>query len=216
MSSVFYDLADITKWLGARTVAKARDYAHAVSNLHWENNTLSGEVQGTQRYPYVVDVHFHDVGDELWVEGDCSCPVGFQCKHIAAVLFAGLEENRLKPIRRAPRAGAMARNLPRSRRKRVRRRPATGGDGHHAGLPAGLVASTAAPRNPVVQGAPQPGWRNPHARRALEQRGSGADQAAQVHFRRRSGDPAQSVARPFASESQPLHPAWRERRRGAA
>ncbi len=92
MSSVFYDLADVTKWLGARTVAKARDYAHAVSNLHWENNTLSGEVQGTQRYPYVVDVHFHDVGDELWVEGDCSCPVGFQCKHIAAVLFAGLEE----------------------------------------------------------------------------------------------------------------------------
>jgi superfamily II DNA or RNA helicase len=92
MSSVFYDVTDVTKWLGERTVAKARDYARAVSNLHWENNTLSGEVQGTQRYPYVVDVHFHDVGDELWVEGDCSCPVGFQCKHIAAVLFAGLQE----------------------------------------------------------------------------------------------------------------------------
>jgi superfamily II DNA or RNA helicase len=92
MSSVFYDLADVTKWLGARTVAKARDYAQAVSNMHWENNTLSAEVQGTQRYPYVVEVHFHDVGDELWVEGDCSCPVGFQCKHMAAVLFAGLGE----------------------------------------------------------------------------------------------------------------------------
>jgi superfamily II DNA or RNA helicase len=92
MSSVFYDVTDVTKWLGERTVAKARDYARAVSNLHWENNTLIGEVQGTQRYPYVVDVHFHDVGDELWVEGDCSCPVGFQCKHIAAVLFAGLQE----------------------------------------------------------------------------------------------------------------------------
>jgi uncharacterized Zn finger protein len=34
---------------------KARDYVDAVSNLHWENNTLSGEVQGTQRrHPYVV------------------------------------------------------------------------------------------------------------------------------------------------------------------
>jgi superfamily II DNA or RNA helicase len=92
MSSVFYDREHITKWLGPRTVAKARDYVDAVSNLHWENNTLSGEVQGTQRHPYVVDVQFHDVGDELWVEGDCSCPVGFQCKHMAALLIAGLEE----------------------------------------------------------------------------------------------------------------------------
>ena len=91
MSSVFYDREHVTKWLGAKTVAKAHDYVDAVSNLHWENNTLSGEVQGTQRHPYVVDVQFHDVGDELWVEGDCSCPVGYQCKHMAALLIAGLE-----------------------------------------------------------------------------------------------------------------------------
>jgi superfamily II DNA or RNA helicase len=91
MSSVFYDREHVTKWLGARTVEKARDYVDAVSNLHWENNTLSGEVQGTQRHPYVVDVQFHDIGDELWVEGDCSCPVGYQCKHMAALLIAGLE-----------------------------------------------------------------------------------------------------------------------------
>jgi superfamily II DNA or RNA helicase len=92
MSSVSYDREDITKWLGTRTVAKARDYVDAVSNLRWENNTLSGEVQGTQRHPYVVDVQFHDIGDDLWVEGDCSCPVGFQCKHMAALLIAGLED----------------------------------------------------------------------------------------------------------------------------
>ena len=91
MSSVFYDREDITKWLGAKTVAKARDYVDAVSNLRWESNTLSGEVQGTQRYPYLVDVHFHDVDDDPWVEGDCSCPVGFHCKHMAALLIAGLE-----------------------------------------------------------------------------------------------------------------------------
>lgn len=91
MSSVFYDREHVKKWLGARTVEKARDYVDAVSNLHWENNTLSGEVQGTQRHPYVVDVQFHDIGDDLWVEGDCSCPVGFQCKHMAALLIAGLE-----------------------------------------------------------------------------------------------------------------------------
>jgi len=91
MSSVFYDREHVTKWLGARTVEKARDYVDAVSNLHWEDNTLSGEVQGTQRRPYLVEVQFHDIGDELWVEGDCSCPVGYQCKHMAALLIAGLE-----------------------------------------------------------------------------------------------------------------------------
>ncbi|MFP3186149.1 MAG: SWIM zinc finger family protein, partial [Paraburkholderia sp.] len=90
MSSVFYDREHVKKWLGARTVEKALDYVDAFSNLHWENNTLSGEVQGTQRHPYVVDVQFHDIGDDLWVEGDCSCPVGFQCKHMAALLIAGL------------------------------------------------------------------------------------------------------------------------------
>ncbi|HEY1995800.1 DEAD/DEAH box helicase [Paraburkholderia sp.] len=92
MSSVIYDREHITKWLGAKTVAKGRDYVGAVSNLHWENNTLSGEVQGTQRHPYVVDVRFHNVDDEPWVEADCSCPVGFHCKHIAALLIAGLEK----------------------------------------------------------------------------------------------------------------------------
>ena len=88
MSSVFYDREDITKWLGAKTVDKAREYVGAVSNLRWNDRTLSGEVQGTQRHPYSVDVKFHDIGDDLWVEGDCSCPVGFQCKHMAAVLMA--------------------------------------------------------------------------------------------------------------------------------
>ncbi|WP_144155100.1 DEAD/DEAH box helicase [Paraburkholderia sp. BCC1885] len=92
MSSVFYDREDITKWLGAKTVDKAREYVGAVSNLRWNDRTLSGEVQGTQRHPYSVDVKFHDIGDDLWVEGDCSCPVGFQCKHMAAVLMAALGE----------------------------------------------------------------------------------------------------------------------------
>jgi superfamily II DNA or RNA helicase len=91
MSSVFYDREDIARWLGAATLAKARDYVDAVSRVHWDHHALHGEVQGTQRRPYVVDVRFYDVDDAPWVEGDCTCPVGFQCKHVAALLLAGRE-----------------------------------------------------------------------------------------------------------------------------
>ena len=91
MSSVFYDRAQIAHWLDSRTVARARDYVHAVSKLRWQDNVLSGEVQGTARRPYTVDVQFYDTADGLWAESECSCPVGYDCKHAAALLIAGLE-----------------------------------------------------------------------------------------------------------------------------
>ena len=92
MSSVFYDRAQIADWLGSHTVGKARDYIHAVSKLRWQDNTLSGEVQGTARRPYAVDVHFYDTEDGPWIESECTCPVAFDCKHVAALLIAGLEK----------------------------------------------------------------------------------------------------------------------------
>jgi len=98
MSAAFYDHAQITKWLGARTVAKAQGYLRAVSQLGWRDDKLSAKVQGTDRRPYVVTVDFEfDDEDDAWVAGDCSCPVGFNCKHVAAVLLAGLEQAPPKP-----------------------------------------------------------------------------------------------------------------------
>src|SRR5579871_5455268 len=94
MSTVFYDREDVAKWLGAKTVEVGRKYVKAVANLHWNRNTLSADVQGSQRQPYGVEVKFHDIGDDLWVEGTCTCPVGFQCKHMAAVLIAALDDSR--------------------------------------------------------------------------------------------------------------------------
>jgi superfamily II DNA or RNA helicase len=50
---------------------------------------LSGQVQGTQRQPYEVSVEVKrsPEGRVLdWV-GDCSCPVGEQCKHAIALLI---------------------------------------------------------------------------------------------------------------------------------
>ncbi len=94
MSSVSYDQTLITNWLGPHTVAKAHDYIHAVSGLQWKSNSniLSGKVQGTSYRPYKAEIYFHKIKGHLEVECDCSCPVGFDCKHVAAVLMAGLKK----------------------------------------------------------------------------------------------------------------------------
>ncbi|MCC8404493.1 DEAD/DEAH box helicase [Paraburkholderia sp. MMS20-SJTN17] len=90
MSSVFFDRESIAEWLGERTVAKARSVG-AVSNVKWRGETLSGDVQGSQPQPYRTWVQFHVNGGSTWAEGECTCPVGRNCKHVAALLFAELD-----------------------------------------------------------------------------------------------------------------------------
>jgi SNF2 family DNA or RNA helicase len=96
--SIFYERKQITTWLGSHTVAKARGYEKAVSALRWaEHDTLAGKVQGTQRRPYEVAIYFNDLEGNMWIEGECSCPVGFDCKHVATILIAGLNLVQARP-----------------------------------------------------------------------------------------------------------------------
>ncbi|EIF33822.1 DNA/RNA helicase, superfamily II, SNF2 family [Burkholderia sp. Ch1-1] len=90
MSSVFFDRDRIAEWLGEHTVAKARSVG-PVTHVQWHGSTLSGEVQGTQPLPYKTRVRFRTDGGAPWAQGECSCPVGRNCKHVAALLFAELD-----------------------------------------------------------------------------------------------------------------------------
>jgi superfamily II DNA or RNA helicase len=91
MSAVPYDHEQITEWLGAQTVAKGQAYLRAVFQLAWRDDSLTAKVQGTQRRPYLVTVDFEfEEENDPFVEGTCSCPVEYNCKHVAAVLLAGL------------------------------------------------------------------------------------------------------------------------------
>ncbi len=97
-----YDSTQIIKWLGAPTIAKAREYIDHVTNMQWKDDTLHADVQGTQRRPYHVTVYFHDQNGTLSAHGHCSCPVGFACKHAAAVMLASANdtsdsENSVRP-----------------------------------------------------------------------------------------------------------------------
>ncbi|WP_025600624.1 DEAD/DEAH box helicase [Burkholderia sp. WSM2230] len=90
MSSVFFDRERIADWLGDNTVAKARAVG-PVSNVQWHGATLTGDVQGSQPQPYRTRVRFRTDGGTPWAQSDCSCPVGRNCKHVAALLLAELE-----------------------------------------------------------------------------------------------------------------------------
>ena len=48
---------------------------------------LCGEVQGTDLSPYETDIHLWRQGRGRWkLVGDCTCPVGVNCKHAATIL----------------------------------------------------------------------------------------------------------------------------------
>ncbi|MHB8505391.1 MAG: SWIM zinc finger family protein, partial [Acidimicrobiales bacterium] len=75
--------------MGASTLARGRGYAAAgaVTRREWEDPaTLVGEVQGGALEPYQVRIRLS--GGARPLDGTCSCPVGRNCKHAVALLFA--------------------------------------------------------------------------------------------------------------------------------
>ncbi|QUG74206.1 helicase [Erwinia sp. E602] len=91
MSSVTYNQNQIMRWLGTRTVARARELVASVQNIRWQNTLLTGEVPGRKAEPFSVIVHFSRPQGRLSASGECSCAVKNNCKHVAAVMLANLQ-----------------------------------------------------------------------------------------------------------------------------
>jgi superfamily II DNA or RNA helicase len=89
---VAYDIKAVRRWFTASTLDKARDYVDSVTTIAWGRGTLFADVQGSERRPYTVSVSFLEGRLGLQAEGSCSCPVGINCKHVAAALLANLEK----------------------------------------------------------------------------------------------------------------------------
>ncbi|MBI3900144.1 MAG: DEAD/DEAH box helicase [Gammaproteobacteria bacterium] len=93
-----YTRGDVLRWLNEREVAKAQDYLVRVSELDVRPQSLHARVQGTVRRPYQVDIHFHGIERRDWrLQASCSCPVGYFCKHTAAVLLVGIAQRDQTP-----------------------------------------------------------------------------------------------------------------------
>lgn len=96
MSSVAYNEKQVIRWLGARTVARARDLIASVQNIAWQNTLLTGEVPGRKAEPFNVIVHFSRPQGRLHASGECSCAVKNNCKHVAALMLANLQPRQPK------------------------------------------------------------------------------------------------------------------------
>ena len=87
-------------------IRKARPYQRrgAVRDLHADKGgqRLIASVKGTRPRPYHVLVEIGG-GNPVILSARCSCPVGHNCKHAAAVLLAALENPPpLQPVQKDP------------------------------------------------------------------------------------------------------------------
>ncbi|KXU89406.1 helicase [Caballeronia megalochromosomata] len=82
-----YTRDQVARWMGPKTIGKALGYVHAVGDIDLVEHMLYAQVPGTQPEPYTVEITFQSGRPH----GYCSCPVGYDCKHVAATLLALLE-----------------------------------------------------------------------------------------------------------------------------
>jgi len=94
-----YTLSDVTRWYSTQELHKAKAYLNSISHIEIDDEVIAAQVQGSARQPYRVEIFFDSNKDgKLDIEPLCSCPVGFKCKHTAAVLLSALS----LPRERAP------------------------------------------------------------------------------------------------------------------
>jgi len=105
--SILPDDAAMLRRLSRRTVEAGRAYAQhgAVRALSWspDGRVIDATVQGTAPRPYVLRITLRRQQDGgAGFDGYCSCPVGVNCKHLAAVLLAARREQASTPLPAPP------------------------------------------------------------------------------------------------------------------
>ena len=91
-----FTLGDVRRAVSSTSFDRGRRY-HAqgrvrVVRVSADGSHVEGEVQGGSHLPYQVSAGIRRLGTgRLAIGGECSCPVGFDCKHVAALLLQLLE-----------------------------------------------------------------------------------------------------------------------------
>ena len=89
------ELGELEAAVGSASFKRGRSYAHGnrVHAIEWdpEEETLSGSVIGHGAIYSTAAVFAGDDGELTFAEGECSCPVGYNCKHVAALVIAATD-----------------------------------------------------------------------------------------------------------------------------
>ncbi|MGH2914237.1 MAG: SWIM zinc finger family protein, partial [Solirubrobacteraceae bacterium] len=147
------ELGGVEAAVGSTSFGRGRTYARGkrVVRLEWDPDvdTLLGTVVGHGAL-YETAAYFEagDRGRLAFTEGDCTCPIGYNCKHVAAIVVAATDSrSHRRPGLAGPRtSGTLS---ARARSDRVSSQPAT---------PPELGPE--APLHPALA-APSPSWEAP-------------------------------------------------------
>lgn len=90
-----HTLDDIRRTVTPAAFEKATRYQRQgrarVTGMAEDGSRIEGQVQGTQRRPYTVSIDIETATDgRARIDGTCSCPVGDNCKHVAALLLESM------------------------------------------------------------------------------------------------------------------------------
>jgi superfamily II DNA or RNA helicase len=91
-----FDLNDVLRNFDSGTYARGQGYARGgkVRQLVLEDNDnrIESKVSGSAGHLYRQSIEVRNGRKGIRFEGDCSCPVGYNCKHVVAALLNCLEQ----------------------------------------------------------------------------------------------------------------------------
>ncbi len=90
---------DVTEWLGETEVGKGRPYVDLIRDLDVDDQRVRAVVPGSAKHPYTTIARLVQRKDgKVSLISGCTCPVGVDCKHVAAILLKAIEER--NPVER--------------------------------------------------------------------------------------------------------------------
>ncbi|MGS0741553.1 DEAD/DEAH box helicase [Glaciimonas sp. GG7] len=89
-----FSIEDVFELATLATIERAQEYVRQqrVISIVVQEETLLGRVLGSGKSMYHQCIELADDDGNVYLEGGCSCPVGYNCKHVVAVLIQYLED----------------------------------------------------------------------------------------------------------------------------
>ena len=89
------ELSTVEATVGARSFKRGRDYARGnrVMAIEWDvdSGTLTGSVVGQGALYQTAAFFASDASGLVFDDGECTCPIGYNCKHVAAIVIAATD-----------------------------------------------------------------------------------------------------------------------------
>jgi superfamily II DNA or RNA helicase len=105
-----FDISNIANQFDPRTFQRGEGYAREarVLTLRRDGNTIDSTVRGSGGAVYHQSISMYRSGRELEVDGSCSCPMEYNCKHVVAALLTALRDSPAEPAAAALPYAALA------------------------------------------------------------------------------------------------------------